>query len=146
MLHIQLNIWNAPHAICFSADLMCATFREREGEAHIRCQVWTNGWWSRLLAGSWKSGKSVQSRAKVCPKSRKNAPTKAKLNQPQLHGHVVCEAHREWFRTFLCGTKIWEIQQKMVEDDKKEGREGHLPGSWQFYNLIVLLPRILTGL
>ena len=53
---------------------------------------------------------------------------------------------------FCAGQKFGKIQQKIIEDDKKEGREGHLPGSWQFYNLIVLPPdsnrivKIETGL
>ena len=109
MLHMQ-----------YASLTWCATGTEGEGEAHIRSQLWTNGWWSGLFRQELKIGQK-------CVEKMRRQKQKQKLNQPQLHGHVVCEAHSEWFRTFLCGTKIWKFSDKIVGDDKKEGEgEGAL--------------------
>ena len=73
MLHMQ-----------YASLTWCATGTEGEGEAHIRSQLWTNGWWSGLFRQELKIGQK-------CVKKMRRQKQKQKLNQPQLHGHVVCE-------------------------------------------------------
>ena len=78
--------------------------------------------------------------AQNCVESRRKfSPTKAKaeLNEPQLHGHVVCAAG--WQQGVIWDI-FWDKNLENVESDRKEGG-----GSWQFYNLIVL-PSLDSGL
>lgn len=112
MLHMQ-----------YASLTWCATGTEGEGGSPYK-EPALDEW---LVVGPFSP--RAQNRAKVCRKNAKmrRQKQKQKLNQPQLHGHVVCEAHSEWFRTFLCGTKIWKFSDKIVGDDKKEGEgEGAL--------------------
>ena len=63
--------------------------------------------------------------AKVCRKSRKNAPTKgkAKSDQPHLHGHVVCEHTVGDLGLFCAGGKKFGNSLKMIlRKGRKEGQ------------------------